>query len=519
MGEPGMTQLGMTTYACLFVPDFPVQAVLRAEPELRSQAVAVTIGRAPLQTVLARNEAARNAGVHPGMSKLELESCGGITLRQQSAAQEAATHAALLDCAQAFSPRIEDISCHTLLLDVAGLEGLFGSPQQLARKLTDQASRLGLAIQVAIASNPDTAMLAARGFSAITIIPPGKEAAMLGPLSLEVLAHHASNFSHDDDKLFDTLQRWGMRTLRDLAALPEIALSERLGQPGLHLQKLARGETQRMLVSSEQALTFEETFELEHPIILLEPLAFVLHRLLDQLCERLQSRALAAQELRLRLHLDTGCADDSCTVSTAPSIFIRTLHLPTPMRDAQLFLKLLQLDLRAHPPGAPIVKVHLAAGPARPRAVPTGLFLPPTPEPEKLELTLAKIAAIVGEDKVGCVELLDTHRPEAFHMKHFTPPVADPKNEKHPTFVTAMRVFRPPRPVNVSLENGNPVRLDKFPIVWTAGPWRTSGDWWEPENWSHDEWDIAVPEGDSMTLYRLAHDLLCRSWFLQGTYD
>ncbi len=511
----------MNVYACLFVPDFPVQAVLRAEPELRSQAVAVIIGRAPLQTVLARNEAARNAGVHPGMSKLELESCGGITLRQQSTSQETAAHAALLDCAQAFSPRIEDIACDTLLIDVTGLEALFGPLPHLARKLKDQASRLGLAIQVAIASNPDTAMLAARGFFAITIIPPEKEPAMLGPLSLEVLAHHVSNCAHDgDNKLFDTLQRWGMRTLRDLAALPQIALSERLGQPGLHLQMLARGETQRMLVPSEPALTFEETFELEHPITLLDPLAFVLHRLLDQLCERLQARALAAQELRLRLHLDSGCADDSCTVSTAPSIFLRTLHLPTPMRDAQLFLKLLQLDLRAHAPGAPIVKVHLAAEPARPRAVPTGLFLPPSPEPEKLELTLAKIAAIVGEDKVGSVELLDTHRPEAFHMKHFAPPVADPLNEKHPpTFVTAMRIFRPSRPVNVSLENGNPSRLNKLPIVWTAGPWRTSGDWWEPETWSHDEWDIAVPEGDSMTLYRLAHDLIHGTWFLQGTYD
>ena len=172
------------TYACLFVPDFPVQAVLRAEPELRSQAVAVIIGRAPLQTVLARNEAARNAGVHPGMSKLELDSCGGVTLREQSAAQEAAAHAALLDCAQVFSPRIEDIACDTLLLNVAGLEALFGPLPQLARKIIDRASRLGFAIQVAIASNPDTAMLAARGFSAITVIPPGKEAAMLGPLSL-----------------------------------------------------------------------------------------------------------------------------------------------------------------------------------------------------------------------------------------------------------------------------------------------------------------------------------------------
>ena len=70
------------------------------------------------------------------------------------------------------------------------------------------------------------------------------------------------------------------------------------------------------------------------------------------------------------------------------------------MLDAKVFLKFLQLDLNAHPPGAPIMKIHLAAEPARPRSAQGGLFLPPSPEPEKLELTLARIAAMVGENKV-----------------------------------------------------------------------------------------------------------------------
>src|SRR5208283_1433425 len=83
----------------------------------------------------------------------------------------------------------------------------------------------------------------------------------------------------------------------------------------------------------------------------------------------------------------------------------RTLRLPLPMLDAKLFLKLLQLDLNAHPPGAPIVRIHLAAEAARPRSAQGGLFLPPSPEPEKLELTLARIAGLVGEACVGALEL------------------------------------------------------------------------------------------------------------------
>src|SRR5262249_33102964 len=99
------------------------------------------------------------------------------------------------------------------------------------------------------------------------------------------------------------------------------------------------------------------------------------------------------------------------------SKFIRKLSLPLPLLDSRIFLKLLQLDLNAHPPGAPIMKVHLSAEPARPRLAQGGLFLPPAPEPEKLELTLARIAGIVGQQRVGAVELLDTHHPEGFRMR------------------------------------------------------------------------------------------------------
>src|SRR5207302_2773910 len=152
----------------------------------------------------------------------------------------------------------------------------------------------------------------------------------------------------------ETLRRWGIRSLQALAALPEIALSERLGQEGLHLQKLARGAASRTLVPVEAPLVFEEAIELEHPIVLLEPLAFLLNRLLEQLCSRLGSRALAVQELRLTLEHENF---SSSSKSSHPQ-FVRTLRLPQPMLDAKVFLKLLQLDLNAHPPGAPIAKIH-----------------------------------------------------------------------------------------------------------------------------------------------------------------
>src|SRR5579863_3027213 len=523
-------------FACIFVPDFPVEALLRAEPELRLRSLSVLEGKVPVQKIFAVNENARRAGVSPGMTKLQVDTCTGLVLRSRSLQQETAAHAALLDCAQSFSPRVEAVACDTIVLDLAGLKPLFGPLPRIARALARRASDLGLKINVAVAGNPDTAALAARGFSGVTVIPEGKEAEQLGSLPIEVLFE---NSSQESEQLLETFSRWGIRKLRDLAALPEVALSERLGQPGVHLQALARGATSRTLVPVEPLLVFEEVIELDYPLVLLEPLAFLLGRLLEQLCARLEARALATQELRLCLELENGWQPEDPSMNGRTGIlarqgraqtrrFQRTLQLPVPLLDSRTFLKLLQLDLKAHPPGAPIVKIHLAAEPVRPRAAQNGLFLPPSPEPEKLELTLARIASIVGEDKVGSLELLDTHRPEGFRMQRFAPEPFSPQRyspDSSDDLVTALRIFRPPVGVVVTMQDGKPACITcpkkemQGEILWAAGPWRSSGDWWEREGWARDEWDIAVQAETGIALYRVVRDRLDGRWILEGTYD
>src|SRR5947209_4218260 len=97
-------------FACIFVPAFPVEAILRAEPQLRSHPVAVLEGKPPLEKVLAVNQEARDAGIYEGMAKLQAELCDQVALRSRSELQELAAHRALLDCAQSFSPRVEDVA-------------------------------------------------------------------------------------------------------------------------------------------------------------------------------------------------------------------------------------------------------------------------------------------------------------------------------------------------------------------------------------------------------------------------
>jgi protein ImuB len=520
-------------FACIFVPDFSAEAIVRAEPELRTQAVAVIEGKPPLEKICAVNEEAREVGVVTGMTRLQAELCDGVVMRERSMVQEAMAHQALLDCARSFSPRVEDARTDTVLLDLSGLEKLFGSVQKIVRQISRRAAEMGLEVNVAAGPTLEAAMLAAHGFSGVSIVPEGKEAEFLGGIAVNVLFADESDPAEEEDVL-ETFRRWGVRKCRDLIALPEVELSERLGQRGLELQKKARGMGERTLVPSDSPLVFEEVMELEFPMVLLEPLAFLLSRMLDQLCARLEARALAARELRLELKLENGRTHPYLE-NTEPNSFQRTIHLPVPLRDATTFLKLLQLDLKSHPPGAPVVKVRLRMEPAKPRPGQNGLFMPSSPEPEKLELTLARISGVVGEGRAGSPELLDTHRREAFEMRHFTPSLANLAEWREPAnLVTALRIFRPAVMVAIVHANGRPTHISSQErarfyerdsrqidgqVLWAAGPWRSSGDWWEEDAWVRDEWDIAVQQQGGIALYRLVHDLVGGEWMVEGSYD
>ena len=395
-----------------------------------------------------------------------------------------------------FSPLVERTAADTVTLDVSGLYRLFGLPQEIAAALARRAREVGIEAGIALASNPDAAICAARGFAGVNVIPHGDEAKFLASLPVGLLA--------PSPELAETLERWGIRRFHELGSLPPLGIAERLGAEGLRLRELARGEAERKLVPVEDAERFEDALELEYPVELLEPLAFLLARLINGLCTRLATRALAADELRLRLKLEAGGAHE------------RTLRLPAPSVDAKAFLKLWQLELEAHPPARPVMAVRMEANPVKPQAAQNGLYVPAAPEPVKLELTLARIRAIVGETRAGSPELLDTHRPEGWRMASLRPAAA--ARGRSTAARLALRMFRPPKMARVTLAAGQPGFVAaagiRGKVLEFAGPWRSSGDWWTAEAWSRDEWDIALSDG---VLYRLYCEE--RGWFVEGSYD
>src|ERR1700723_1099180 len=180
-------------FACVFIPDFSAQALIRVEPALRSCSVVVLTGRTPLEKVVALNQNARQVGVELGATRSQLEAWEHLELRARSELYEKSTHAALLDCAQSFSPDVEDTAPGIVLLNLAGLEPLLGPLPTIARDLAQRVSQMGLEANVAVAVNPDAALLAARGFPGITLIPEGRETQQMGDLPVDVLLESFSS--------------------------------------------------------------------------------------------------------------------------------------------------------------------------------------------------------------------------------------------------------------------------------------------------------------------------------------
>ncbi|HUF23042.1 MAG TPA: hypothetical protein VMN81_02860 [Vicinamibacterales bacterium] len=476
---------------------------------------------------------------------------------------------------------------------MSGAEGL-------ARELARQAAVRGLAVRVAVAATRTAAALMAhdaahsgttssapsrcgrakersrlRSFNAVAedvvppcaaylIILPGREAEVLASLPLTALASiadllgpalaHASagapkrrrkgqgrhyrlapapnqQITKSTDQQIDRLAHWGLQTLGDLAALPASELSARLGPAGLILQRAATGQDERPLVPATPAPSFLQSMRLEWPVDDLQPLSFIVARLCEALEQALAAADRGAISLTMMLRLVTREA------------YVRTLALPSPMRDARVLRTLVMLDLESHPPGAAIDEVVIDVDVAPGRILQTGLFEPALPAPEALSTLVARLSAVAGSARVGAPALADTHFPGAFEIKPFAPHQAPDSRLQTPAgareisrpavvrdgsglepgawslWPSVIRRFRPPRPARVRGSASGPVRVDaediRGDIVMAAGPWRTSGGWWQG-GWDRDEWDVTLDTGVTC---RVAQDRATGKWVVDGVLD
>jgi protein ImuB len=390
------------------------------------------------------------------------------------------------------------------------------------------------------------------------VIPEGAEAEALAKLPITALDL--------DEEHTATFALWGISTLGDLAALPEAELAARIGPQVRRWRALAQGEAEHAFVPIEAEFALEEFYDFESPAEQIDSLLFVGARMIDCLVARAAGRALAIGSFAAEMTLEGG--------RTPHRVVIRPAVATT---DRRFLLKLLQLEIGAHPPQAAVITLTLRAAAGQQSKVQLGLFAPQTPEPSRLDVTLARLRAMVGEERVGSPVLEDTHRPEGFRMEGFS--LSDFKNEastpRRKAFDRrdagktkveanprmALRRVRPPRPVRVMFSHTlpSPNAIDKIraipdprigtstpqmrvclcePGTWGTrpvafsdegnlyeidaayGPWRTNGCWWSLDAWDMEEWDVlaAMSDGRSVVCL-LTHDRMRNVWQLGAFYD
>ncbi|HTW78860.1 MAG TPA: hypothetical protein VME23_04855 [Terracidiphilus sp.] len=505
-------------YACLYATEFPAQALLRLRPNSKERACAVMDGDPPLEMVCSINAMARALGVEHGMTKVEVETFPALTVFTRSRAEEDAASAALLECAGCFSPRVEVLSAGSAfqcVIDIAGTGMLFGPPLALAHNLLARVHALGIEALVAVSSNFHAAILLAKGQSQrdpVRVVAAGDESAALRDLPLAVLDLNSEQA--------ETFSLWGINTLGMLAALPEKDLVARMGQAGKRLRQLARGELPHLFQPAEPHFTLAERMELDSPVELLDSLLFVMGAMLEQLIVRAKARIVALAEVTIALELDGG------TTHT------RIVRPALPANNKQLWIKLLHLDLEAHPPPAAVLAVALVAEPGSTSTVQLGLFSPQLPEPSRLDVTLARIRAIVGEQNVGRAVLVDTHAHDAFKMESFTVPSGDAVTATPAHLRGAVRHLRPVENITVTLQAQRPARFcfrgQLYTVDRAYGPWLATGDWWQQTLWGHEQWDLIArieAPTDAQTGYGdvlcccAARDLMHGGWQMAALYD
>ncbi|HEY3624649.1 MAG TPA: DNA polymerase Y family protein [Terracidiphilus sp.] len=503
--------MSATLYACVHAAEFPAQALLRLRPDLQSTPIAVVDGRPPHESVCAMNRHAAGKGISVGMTRLDVEGLDGVKFLARSFETEAAARSVLLECLAQFSPRIEEAGSGTacaFVLDIAGTQRLFGTPAQLAERMRVSLASNGFRVSVAVSANFDAARMKAAAGRGTAILGEGEEAAALASLPVTSLPM--------PEEPREVLAMWGIRTLGDLAALPVRELITRLGSEARRWHELARGAHAHLFEPIEAEFTLREYYEFDTAVEEIDSLLFVGARMIDCLAARAADRALSLALVTARMRLEGGTSHDGHLGHEC------VLRPAVPSTDRKFLLKLLQLEIGSHPPRAAVASLELTAQAGRCGTVQLGLFTPQTPEPSRLDITLARLRAMVGEDRVGSALLEDTHRPGSFRMGGFA---AHPQRKRVPGVARmALRRVRPPAPVRVMLRETRPAEFsdwqNRFKVTGAYGPWRTSGCWWSEDNWDLEEWDVLAERNDgSSVACLLILDRASNEWRLEAFYD
>lgn len=484
-------------FAVLRIPVFALQAILRVEPALAHQPVALLAPARRGQAIAECNELAAGAGVQPGYSAPRAQArCPGIVLRPRQPVLEKEATTALLAAAFAVTAYVEATAPGVCTL---GLERLAPARRRPAlQQALAQLAGLGFTATAGLGETPLLALYAARHAASGEVLTGDRDFLAALPVAA----------AEPPEELVPVLAAWGVRTLGQLTALAKADVAQRLGQAGLALWERAAGETRRPLEIAAPAREFAAHFACEHEMETLEPLLFILRRFVDRLALELGNAHQAALAIGLVLEL----ADD--TQHT------QSIRLPEPVTDPAILFRALQTHLETVRTTAAVRGVRLRLDAGRIMVRQQGLFDGGLRDPHGFADTLARVTALVGPGRAGRPVPLDTHRPDAFTLA--SPPATLPPSPlgfAHPPRGLPLRRHRPPTPARVALADLRPAYVwaggEEGAVTAASGPWISSGDWWEAGRlWHQEEWDVELAGGGLYRLRRAAD-----GWFIEGEYD
>jgi DNA polymerase-4 len=281
---------------------FYVSVELLRRPELRGRPVIVG-AKGPRGVVAAASYEARAYGVHSAMASVRATRlCPQATFLSGDHAHYAAASRRVMQVFRDTTPLVEPLSLDEAFLDVRGATRLLGDPLTIARGIRQRIlDEEGLTCSVGVAPNKFLAKLASEAAKpkasphgpvfgpGIHLVEPGQELAFLHPLPSRALW----GVGPQTQKVLDRL---GVRTVGDLAAIDEATLVNALGDAhGRHLWRLSHAIDDRPVVpdAAVKSISHEETFavDLTDP----ERLAVEALRMADAVATRLRASSVAGR--------------------------------------------------------------------------------------------------------------------------------------------------------------------------------------------------------------------------------
>jgi len=277
-------------------------------PELRGRPVIVG-GDGPRGVVAAASYEARVFGVRSAMGgQMARRLCPHAIFVAGRHRRYGEVSAEVMAIFGRYTPHIEPLSLDEAFLDVTGSERAFGPAVELAGRIRAEVlDEVGLSCSVGVAPNKFLAKLATEQAKptasvdgpifgpGVAVVPEGGELEFLWPLPVGAVWGVGP-------RTLEKLNRLGVSTVGDLAAVPEDALVSSVGNSaGHHLHALAWARDDRPVVSdlAPKSVSHEETFA--HDRFDRDELRTELARQADAVASRLRSAGLASRTVSIKV--------------------------------------------------------------------------------------------------------------------------------------------------------------------------------------------------------------------------